>query len=118
MSCSKRYLPEDWDVQEQTQRAFFMNHMYKCSGRDNPEHPMHGLYTGLWQDFCLKEAGPYARDVFFERLKAQFDYEQMIREQREQELQEAEDFKATIEDLAKELHARDEQEEFIGGFHD
>jgi len=112
MSCSKRYLPEDWDVQEQSRRAFFMQHMYKCSGRTN------GLYTGLWQEFCMNEAGPYARDVFFDRLKAQFEYEQMVLEQRERELQEAEDFKATIEDLAKELHARDDQEEFIGGFHD
>ena len=41
-----------WDVQEQQQRVEFMQHMYECSGRTN------GLFTGLWQEFCLNEAGP------------------------------------------------------------
>lgn len=119
-----KYL-EGWDIEEQTRRAYFMQHLYKCSGRKC------GTYTGLWQEFCLKEAGPYARDVFFERLQAQYDYEQMLIQQREQELQEAEDFKQTIQDLASELGAIDERREeapgtpssveteiFINGFHD
>ena len=53
-----------WNVQEQQRRADFMEHMYKCSGRTN------SVYTGLWQDFCLKEAGPYCRNLHFERQEA------------------------------------------------
>lgn len=55
---------EGWDVKEQQRRADFMEHMYKCSGRTN------SLYTGLWQDFCIKEAGPYCREMFFQRREA------------------------------------------------
>ena len=36
---------------------------------------MHGLYTGLWQDFCVKEAGPAMRDRYFEMLEAVRLYE-------------------------------------------
>ena len=61
-------------VEEQGQRALFMNHMYKCSGRENPDHPYHGLYTGLWEEFCLNEAGPYCRALHFEREKAISDF--------------------------------------------
>ena len=57
-----------WNVEEQSQRAQFMNHMYKCSGRTN------GLYTGLWEEFCLNEAGPYCRALHFEREKAISDF--------------------------------------------
>jgi len=57
-----------WDVNEQQQRADFMEHMYRCSGRTN------GLYTGLWQQFCLNEAGPYCRALHFERQKAIADF--------------------------------------------
>ena len=60
-----------WDVKAEQQKADFMAHMYKCSGRTN------GLYTGLWQDFCMNEAGPVCRDQYFERLKAIKHFEQM-----------------------------------------
>ena len=53
-----------WNAAEQNQRVKFMEHLYKCSGRTN------GIYTGLWQDFCLKEAGYYCRNMWFEQLKA------------------------------------------------
>lgn len=53
-----------WNVAEQNQRVKFMEHLYKCSGRTN------GIYTGLWQDFCLKEAGYYCRNMWFEQQKA------------------------------------------------
>jgi hypothetical protein len=53
-----------WDVEEQNRRAIFMNHMYKCSGRTN------GLYTGLWQEFCMNEAGPYCKAMWFEQQRA------------------------------------------------
>ena len=65
MSCSQqRYLPEDFNVLEQHRRAIFMDHMYKCSGRTN------GLYTGLWQEFCLKEAGPVCVNMWFDQQRA------------------------------------------------
>ena len=63
MTMDTKYL-EDWDINEQSKRALFMQHMYKCSGRTN------GLYTGLWQEFCLKEAGPYCRDMWFDQQRA------------------------------------------------
>ena len=44
---TQRYLPDDWNVLEQHQRSIFMSHMYNCSGRQDPNHPFHGLYTGL-----------------------------------------------------------------------
>ena len=56
-------------VEENQRRVIFMDHMYKCSGRDNPDHAMHGLYTGLWHDFCLNEAGLAQRNLWFERMQ-------------------------------------------------
>lgn len=58
----------EW-LEENNRRVIFQNHMYKCAGRDNPDHPMHGLFTGLWEDFCLNEAGKAQRDGWFERLE-------------------------------------------------
>jgi len=55
--------------EENNRRVFFQNHMYRCAGRDNPDHPMHGLFTGLWHDFCLNEAGKAQRDMWFERIE-------------------------------------------------
>ena len=56
-------------VEENNRRVIFQNHMYKCAGRDNPEHEKHGLFTGLWEDFCLNEAGIAQRDQWFERMQ-------------------------------------------------
>ena len=53
-----------WNIHEQNQRTEFMHHMYERSGRTN------GLFTGLWQEFCLKEAGPYCKMMWFEQQKA------------------------------------------------
>tara|TARA_R100000742_G_C4228256_1_gene50401 strand:+ start:298 stop:549 length:252 start_codon:yes stop_codon:yes gene_type:complete len=53
-----------WDAKAEQQKAEFMEHMYQCSGRSN------GLFTGLWQDFCLNEAGPTCRQMFFDRQEA------------------------------------------------
>ena len=36
----------------------------------------HGHYSGLWQEFCLKEAGHIVREIFFERLEAVRLYEE------------------------------------------
>lgn len=59
----------NWNVKAEQQKADFMEHMYKCSARTN------GLYTGLWQAFCLGEAGPYCRDEYFRRLEFVKDLE-------------------------------------------
>ena len=66
----------NWDASSELRKAQFMDHMYDCSGRQDPNHPMNGLYTGLWQDFCIKEAGPVMRDRYFEMLEAVRLYEE------------------------------------------
>jgi len=48
--------------------------MYRCSGRTS------GFYTGLWQDFCLREAGPAMRERFFEMMEAVRLYEEGLLE--------------------------------------
>tara|TARA_R100000005_G_C5000135_1_gene206965 strand:+ start:1863 stop:2126 length:264 start_codon:yes stop_codon:yes gene_type:complete len=79
-----------WDAKTEQQKADFMEHMYKCSGRTN------GLFTGLWEQFCLKEAGPYCRQMYFDRIKA---IEEFVR-------------------LEKEKASADNAEEFVATFHD
>jgi hypothetical protein len=59
-----------WDVKAEQRKADFMEHMYQCSGRANAGPGVVGLYTGLWQEFCLKEAGLFARDKYFEMVEA------------------------------------------------
>ena len=53
----------NWDVDGERKKALFMEHMYRCSGRTN------GLFTGLWENFCMTEAGPVMREDFFKRLQ-------------------------------------------------
>jgi hypothetical protein len=65
----------NWNVKAEQKKADFMEHMYQCAGRHQDGHPMHGLYTGLWQDFCLTEAGPYCRDEYFRRVQFVLDLE-------------------------------------------
>lgn len=67
---------DSWSVTKEQQKADFMEHMYQCSGRKDSSHPMHGLYTRLWQDFCINEAGPVMRDRYFEMLEAVRLYEE------------------------------------------
>lgn len=66
-----------WDIKEQEKRASFMEHMYNCSGRADPLHPQHGLYTNLWKDFCIKEAGYAMRDMWFDRMDFLKDLEEL-----------------------------------------
>ena len=68
LNKSDQFGTPEWR-EENNRRVFFQNHMYRCAGRDNPDHPMHGLYTGLWQDFCLNEAGRAQRDQWFDRME-------------------------------------------------
>ncbi len=75
-----------WDPVAEQQKADFMEHMYQCSGRTN------GLFTGLWTDFCIKEAGPTCRQMFFDRKKA---IEQFIKME---EQKKSEEFMTTLHD--------------------
>jgi hypothetical protein len=65
-----------WSVLAEQRTADFMEHMYQCSGRQDKRHPMHSRYTGLWQDFCVREAGPAMRDRYFEMMEAVRLYEE------------------------------------------
>jgi hypothetical protein len=65
----------NWNAAAEQKKADFMEHMYQCSGRHQDGHPMNGLYTGLWQDFCINEAGPYCRDEYYRRLEFVRDLE-------------------------------------------
>ena len=73
-----------WDVKAEQRKADFMEHMYQCSGRANGGPGVVGLYTGLWKDFCLKEAGPFCRDMYFDRLQAVKEYEELIKKESEE----------------------------------
>lgn len=70
-----------WDVKAEQRKADFMEHMYQCSGRANGGPGVVGLYTGLWKEFCLKEAGPFCRDMYFDRLQAVKEYEELIKKE-------------------------------------
>jgi hypothetical protein len=69
------YLAE-FNPKEEQKTQIFLEHMYKCSGREDPSHPMHSLYTGLYQEFCIREAGPLARERWFEMQEAIRLYEE------------------------------------------
>lgn len=75
MTMNTDYLA-GWDVKKEQQKADFMEHMYQCSGRANAGPGVIGLYTGLWQEFCIREAGPAMRDRYFEMLEAVRLYEE------------------------------------------
>ena len=66
----------NWNVEAEQLKADFIERIYECYGRSHPSHPMHGLYTGLWQEFCMREAGPIMRDRFFEFMEAIRLYEE------------------------------------------
>ena len=38
-------------VRAMNERVRIMDERYKKSGRDNPEHPMHSVYTGLAAEY-------------------------------------------------------------------
>lgn len=67
---------QNWNVVAEQKKADFMEHMYNCSGRQTKGHPLHSKYTGLWDDFCIREAGPAMRERYFEMLEAVRLYEE------------------------------------------
>ena len=80
-----------WNSEKEQQKAKFMEHMYQCSGRTN------GLFTGLWQDFCMNEAGPLCRDQYFERLEAIKQFKQIEMQQKKVNISK-EEFVPTLHD--------------------
>lgn len=75
MTMNTDYLA-GWDVAAEQRKADFMEHMYQCSGRHDGPPGIKGLYTGLWEQFCLREAGPAMRDKWFEMMEAVRLYEE------------------------------------------
>ena len=88
--------PGAQDVQAMAARTLWLEELFFLDGRDQISHPMHGLFTGLWHDFCLYEAGPTCRDAYFAKLKA-------IKHFQELELQQKK-VKITKEDFIPTLH--------------
>ena len=39
------------DIEAMSNRVKWMQELYQYDGRDKPSHPMHGLYTGLYQKY-------------------------------------------------------------------
>ena len=46
--------PGAQDTQAQTNRTMAIEWLYRLDQRHQPEHPQHGLFTGLWEDFQEK----------------------------------------------------------------
>ena len=44
-------LPGAQDVEAMRNRIKWLDALYDLDGRDNPDHPQHGLYTGLHQRY-------------------------------------------------------------------
>lgn len=57
------------NVVEEQKKSDFLEHLYQVY------KPSNHHYTGLWQRFCIEEAGPIMRDRYFEMLEAVKIYE-------------------------------------------
>jgi len=44
----------DCNPVEQQARQDLLEDLYRRSGRDRKDHPMHSLYTGLWQEWTTE----------------------------------------------------------------
>jgi hypothetical protein len=60
-----------WDVVREQQKADFQEHLYTVY------QPGNHCYTGLWERFCITEAGPICRDKYFEMVAAVEEYERL-----------------------------------------
>jgi hypothetical protein len=68
----------NWNASEEQKKADFMEHIYQVY------RPGNSCYTGLWEKFCLTEAGPFARQEYFNRLAAVEEFKkQMEKENKE-----------------------------------
>jgi hypothetical protein len=68
-----------WNVIKEQQKADFLDHLYDVY------QPSNHCYTGLWQRFCLEEAGAYCRDMYFDRLEAVKKFMEQQQKQKENE---------------------------------
>jgi hypothetical protein len=59
----------NWSVKLEQQKVDFLEHLY------NVYRPSSHTYTGLWERFCITEAGPIMRERYFEMLEAAKQYE-------------------------------------------
>jgi hypothetical protein len=58
-----------WSVTQEQEKADFMEHLYQVY------KPASHTFTGLWEKFCILEAGPIMRERYFEVLQAIEEYE-------------------------------------------
>ena len=54
----------NWDVKREQRKADFMEHLFDVY------KPSNNCYTGLWQKFCMGEAGEYCKNMYYEQLEA------------------------------------------------
>ena len=64
----------NWDFKAEQRKADFLEHLYQMY------KPANHYYTGLWERFLYEEAGPYCRNLFFERLEAVQQFQQQLQE--------------------------------------
>ena len=41
------------DTEAQTNRIIWLEYLYELDGRDKPDHPQHGIFTGLAKTYAL-----------------------------------------------------------------
>lgn len=69
----------NWNVVDEQKKADFMERLYEVY------KPTNNCYTGLWERFCLTEAGSAMRERYFEMLAAVKEYEELVTKQKERE---------------------------------
>jgi len=69
----------NWNVVDEQKKADFMERLYEVY------KPTNNCYTGLWERFCLTEAGSTMRERYFEMLAAVKEYEELVTKQKERE---------------------------------
>lgn len=69
----------NWNVVDEQKKADFMERLYEVY------KPTNNCYTGLWERFCLTEAGSAMRERYFEMLAAIKEYEELVTKQKERE---------------------------------
>jgi hypothetical protein len=72
---------QNWNAVEEQKRADFMERLYQVY------KPANHCYTGLWERFCLTEAGPAMRERYFEMLAAIKEYEEFVEKQKKLEVE-------------------------------
>lgn len=62
----------NWDVKREQRKADFMEHLFDVY------RPSNNCYTGLWQKFCMGEAGEHCMNMYYEQLEAIQQYLETI----------------------------------------